>query len=139
MLGASHAAYTNRLHELARLVPHLVIPEAMEPKTIQKAVKLASTLTDEALKNGPIKKNPEKRGNGGNLVRIGMEGSITRGLEREMILLQPQTLLGEVTWVRHPSVPLVAIIIYLRHLIVVVSTVTAHDILLGIVEWCLGM
>ncbi|GJZ24472.1 putative reverse transcriptase domain-containing protein [Tanacetum coccineum] len=32
-------------------------------KTIQKAVQLAGTLTDEALRNGSIKKNPEKRGN----------------------------------------------------------------------------
>ncbi|GKF81434.1 hypothetical protein Tco_0240036 [Tanacetum coccineum] len=28
MVGASHAAYTNRFHELARLVPHLVTPES---------------------------------------------------------------------------------------------------------------
>ncbi|GJR47642.1 hypothetical protein Tco_1315745 [Tanacetum coccineum] len=38
---------------------------ATEPKTIQKAVQIAGTLTDEALRNGSIKKNPEKRGNGG--------------------------------------------------------------------------
>ncbi|GKE77533.1 hypothetical protein Tco_1543653, partial [Tanacetum coccineum] len=58
MVGAGHAAYTDRFHELARLVPHLVTPEsrmieryvyglapqirgmvaAIEPKTIQKAV-----------------------------------------------------------------------------------------------------
>ncbi|GJV98720.1 reverse transcriptase domain-containing protein [Tanacetum coccineum] len=58
MVGAGHAAYTDRFHELARLVPHLVTPEsrmieryvyglalqirgmvaATEPKTIQKAV-----------------------------------------------------------------------------------------------------
>ncbi|GKB05836.1 hypothetical protein Tco_0834031 [Tanacetum coccineum] len=57
MVGASHAAYTDRFHELARLVPYLVTPKsrkiqmyvyglaphirgivaAMEPKTIQKA------------------------------------------------------------------------------------------------------
>ncbi|GKE05694.1 putative reverse transcriptase domain-containing protein, partial [Tanacetum coccineum] len=57
MVGAGHAAYTDRFHELARLVPHLVTPKgkrikryvyglalqiqgivaAMEPKTIQKA------------------------------------------------------------------------------------------------------
>ncbi|GKG56284.1 hypothetical protein Tco_0577359, partial [Tanacetum coccineum] len=37
---------------------------ATEPKTIQKAMQIASTLTDEALRNGTIKKNPEKRGNG---------------------------------------------------------------------------
>nr|GEU85672.1 reverse transcriptase domain-containing protein [Tanacetum cinerariifolium] len=37
---------------------------ATEPKTIQKAVQIAGTLTNETLKNGSIKKNPEKRGNG---------------------------------------------------------------------------
>nr|GEW92132.1 hypothetical protein [Tanacetum cinerariifolium] len=69
--------------ELARLVPHLVTPEGKrieryvyvialqiqgmvvttKPKTIQKAVQIADTLTDEALRNGSIKKNPKKRGN----------------------------------------------------------------------------
>ncbi|GKF78102.1 reverse transcriptase domain-containing protein [Tanacetum coccineum] len=38
---------------------------ATEPKTIQKAVQLAGTLIDEALRNGSIKKNPKKRGNRG--------------------------------------------------------------------------
>ncbi|GJR33818.1 reverse transcriptase domain-containing protein [Tanacetum coccineum] len=56
MVGAGHAAYTNRFHELARLVPHLVTP---------KSKKLAGTLTNEALRNGSIKKNLEKRGNVG--------------------------------------------------------------------------
>ncbi|GKD19611.1 putative reverse transcriptase domain-containing protein, partial [Tanacetum coccineum] len=65
MVRAGHAAYTDRFHELARLVPHLVTPEATEPKTIQKAVQIDGTLTDEALRNGSIKKNHEKRGNGG--------------------------------------------------------------------------
>ncbi|GKG34285.1 hypothetical protein Tco_0436981, partial [Tanacetum coccineum] len=37
----------------------------MEPKTIQKVVQLAGTLTDEALRNGSIKKNLEKIGNVG--------------------------------------------------------------------------
>ncbi|GJT88148.1 putative reverse transcriptase domain-containing protein [Tanacetum coccineum] len=84
MIEASHAAYTDRFYELARLVPHLVTPKgkkieryvyglalqirgmvaATDPKTIQKAVQLADTLTDEALRNGSIKKNPKKRGNG---------------------------------------------------------------------------
>ncbi|GJY71988.1 putative reverse transcriptase domain-containing protein [Tanacetum coccineum] len=36
---------------------------ATKRKTIQKAVQISGTLTDEALKNGSIKKNPEKRGN----------------------------------------------------------------------------
>ncbi|GJY87799.1 reverse transcriptase domain-containing protein [Tanacetum coccineum] len=85
MVGAGHAAYTDRFHKLARLVPHLVTPKgkrieryvyglalqirgmvaAMELKTIQKAVQIAGTLTDEALRNGSIKKNLEKRGNRG--------------------------------------------------------------------------
>ncbi|GJS89478.1 reverse transcriptase domain-containing protein [Tanacetum coccineum] len=85
MVRADHAAYTDRFHELARLVPHLVTPEgkrieryvygltpqirgivvATEPQTIQKAMQIAGTLTDEALRNGSIKKNPGKRGNEG--------------------------------------------------------------------------
>ncbi|GJV83242.1 putative reverse transcriptase domain-containing protein [Tanacetum coccineum] len=82
---ASHAAYTDRFHELARLVPHLVTSEnrrieryvyglapqirgmvaATEPSIIQKAVQIVGTLTDEALRNGSIKKNPQKKGNRG--------------------------------------------------------------------------
>ncbi|GKD49814.1 putative reverse transcriptase domain-containing protein, partial [Tanacetum coccineum] len=48
MVGAGHAAYTDRFHELARLVPHLI----------------SGALTDEAVRNGSIKK-VEKRGNMG--------------------------------------------------------------------------
>ncbi|GJV91765.1 putative reverse transcriptase domain-containing protein [Tanacetum coccineum] len=82
MVGAGHAAYTDRFHELARLVPHLVTPESRmikryvyglapqirrmvavtEPKTIQKAVQIYGALNDEAMRNGSIKK-VEKRGN----------------------------------------------------------------------------
>ncbi|GJT10811.1 putative reverse transcriptase domain-containing protein [Tanacetum coccineum] len=47
MVGAGHAAYTNRFHELDRLVPHLVTPES---RMIER--------------NGSIKK-VEKRGNVG--------------------------------------------------------------------------
>ncbi|GKE24878.1 putative reverse transcriptase domain-containing protein, partial [Tanacetum coccineum] len=65
MVEAGHAAYTDRFHELSRLVPHLVTLEATEPKTIQKAVQIAGTLTDEALRNGSFKKNLKKRGNRG--------------------------------------------------------------------------
>ncbi|GJW46682.1 putative reverse transcriptase domain-containing protein [Tanacetum coccineum] len=84
MVRAGHAVYTNRFHELARLVLHLVTPKsrkieryvygidpqicgmvaATEPKTIQKAVQISSALTDEAVRNGSIKK-VEKRGNMG--------------------------------------------------------------------------
>ncbi|GJT52120.1 putative reverse transcriptase domain-containing protein [Tanacetum coccineum] len=84
MVWAGHTAYTDRLHELARLVPHLVTPEsrmieryvyglapqicgmvaAIEPKTIQKVVQISGALTDEAMRNGSIKK-VEKRENVG--------------------------------------------------------------------------
>ncbi|GJT08996.1 reverse transcriptase domain-containing protein [Tanacetum coccineum] len=50
-----HAAYTHRFHELAMLVPHLVTPESRM---------IESALTDEAVRNGSIKKL-EKRGNVG--------------------------------------------------------------------------
>ncbi|GJS62537.1 putative reverse transcriptase domain-containing protein [Tanacetum coccineum] len=84
MVGAGHAAYTDRFHELARLVPHLVTPEsrmieryvyglapqirgmvaATEPKTIQKVVQISGALTDEAVRNRLIKK-VKKRGDVG--------------------------------------------------------------------------
>ncbi|GKA46595.1 hypothetical protein Tco_0739478 [Tanacetum coccineum] len=53
------------LHILIGLMNWLGMVAATKPKTIQKAVQIADTLTDEALSNGSIKKNPEKRGNGG--------------------------------------------------------------------------
>nr|GEU57312.1 hypothetical protein [Tanacetum cinerariifolium] len=82
MVEVGHAAYTDRFHELARLVPHLVTPKSRkietyvyglalqirrmvvvtEPKTKQKAVQISGALTDEAVRNGSIKK-VEKRGN----------------------------------------------------------------------------
>ncbi|GJY87726.1 putative reverse transcriptase domain-containing protein [Tanacetum coccineum] len=48
MVGAGHAAYTDKFHDLARLVPYLI----------------SGALTDEAVRNGSIKK-VEKRGNVG--------------------------------------------------------------------------
>nr|GEW64680.1 hypothetical protein [Tanacetum cinerariifolium] len=82
---AGYAAYTNRFHELSRLVPHLVTLEnkrieryiygldphilgmvvAMKPTTIRKAMQIAGTPTDEAIRNGSLKKNHEKKGNSG--------------------------------------------------------------------------
>ncbi|GJS97130.1 putative reverse transcriptase domain-containing protein [Tanacetum coccineum] len=59
MVGAGHAAYTDRFHELARLVPHLVTPES---RMIERYI--SGALTDEAVRNGSIKK-VEKRGNVG--------------------------------------------------------------------------
>nr|GEV00380.1 hypothetical protein [Tanacetum cinerariifolium] len=35
MVGAGHAAYTDRFHELARLVPHLVTPESRKIKRLK--------------------------------------------------------------------------------------------------------
>ncbi|GJX16289.1 putative reverse transcriptase domain-containing protein [Tanacetum coccineum] len=84
MVGVGHAAYTDRFHELATLVPHLVTPKSRmikryvyglalqirrmvavtEPKTMQKAVQVSGALTDEAMGNGSINK-VEKRGNVG--------------------------------------------------------------------------
>ncbi|GJZ71581.1 putative reverse transcriptase domain-containing protein [Tanacetum coccineum] len=57
MVGAGHAAYTDRFHELARLVPHLVTPES---RMIERYI--SGALTDQATRNGSIKKF-EKRGN----------------------------------------------------------------------------
>nr|GEW13177.1 putative reverse transcriptase domain-containing protein [Tanacetum cinerariifolium] len=111
MVGAIHDAYTDRFHELARLVPHLVTPEsrkikryvyglapqirgmvaATEPKTMQKAVQISGALTGEAVRNGSIKK-VEKRGNVGEPSKDKMVGMIIRGLGLEMILLLSQTL-----------------------------------------------
>nr|GEV09310.1 reverse transcriptase domain-containing protein [Tanacetum cinerariifolium] len=82
MVEVGHAAYTDRFHELARLVPHLVTLKSRkieryvyglalqiygtvattEPKTMQKAVQISGVLTDEAVRNGSIKK-ADKRGN----------------------------------------------------------------------------
>nr|GEW06420.1 hypothetical protein [Tanacetum cinerariifolium] len=84
MVGAGHATYTDMFHELARLVPYLVTLEsrkidrymyglasqnhrmvtAIEPKTMQKAVQISGVLTDEAVKNGSIKKVKKRRNAG---------------------------------------------------------------------------
>ncbi|GKB58966.1 reverse transcriptase domain-containing protein, partial [Tanacetum coccineum] len=77
MVGAGHAAYTDRFHKLSRLFPHLVTSEnkrieryiyglalqictmvaVTEPTTIQSAVLKARMLTDEAIRNGLLRKN----------------------------------------------------------------------------------
>ncbi|GKA76043.1 putative reverse transcriptase domain-containing protein [Tanacetum coccineum] len=81
MVGANHAAYMDRFHELAKLVPHLVTPEsarikryvaglapeirgmlkATQPTTIQNAILRAGILTDEAISCGTFLKSNEKR------------------------------------------------------------------------------
>ncbi|GJS40836.1 putative reverse transcriptase domain-containing protein [Tanacetum coccineum] len=81
MVGANHAAYTDRFHELAKLVPHLVTPKsslikryiaglapeirgmlrATQPTTIQTAILRAGILTNEAVSCGTLTKNSDKR------------------------------------------------------------------------------
>ncbi|GJW40230.1 putative reverse transcriptase domain-containing protein [Tanacetum coccineum] len=81
MVEANHAAYTDRFHELAKLVPHLVTPEssyikryiaglaleiqgmlqATQPTTIHSAILRAGILTDEAVSFGTLTKGNKKR------------------------------------------------------------------------------
>ncbi|GKB17305.1 putative reverse transcriptase domain-containing protein [Tanacetum coccineum] len=99
MVGVGHAAYTDRFHELARLVPHLVTPEtkrieryiyglalqirgmvaSTEPPTIQNAILKAGVLTDEAVKNGSLKISGERRGDGEESSK---EGNVKGGNKR---------------------------------------------------------
>nr|GEW57342.1 putative reverse transcriptase domain-containing protein [Tanacetum cinerariifolium] len=81
MVGANHAGYTDRFHELAKLVPHLVTLEssrikryiaglaleiremlrATRPTIIQSAILRAGILTDEVVSFGTLTKGNEKR------------------------------------------------------------------------------
>ncbi|GJV26639.1 reverse transcriptase domain-containing protein [Tanacetum coccineum] len=58
MVGAGHSAYTDRFHELARPVPHLVTPET---KRIERYI---YGLAPQILRNGSLKRSGERRGNG---------------------------------------------------------------------------
>ncbi|GJT04727.1 putative reverse transcriptase domain-containing protein [Tanacetum coccineum] len=58
MIGANHAGYMDRFHELAKLVSHLVTPESAR---IKSAILKAGILTDEAVSNGTLTKGSEKR------------------------------------------------------------------------------
>ncbi|GKE25004.1 hypothetical protein Tco_1436516 [Tanacetum coccineum] len=91
MVGVGHVAYTERFHELSRLVLHLVTPEnkriesyiyslalqiramvaATEITTIQSVVLKAGMLTDEAIRNEALKKVTKKRVNSGEPSRDG--------------------------------------------------------------------
>ncbi|GJR00802.1 putative reverse transcriptase domain-containing protein [Tanacetum coccineum] len=81
MVGANHVTYTDRFHELAKLVPHLVTPESSrikkyihglapqirgmlrvtQPTTIQSAILTAGILNDEAIRCGTLTKGNDKR------------------------------------------------------------------------------
>ncbi|GJT74751.1 putative reverse transcriptase domain-containing protein [Tanacetum coccineum] len=94
MIGANHAGYTDRFHELAKLVPHLVTPEsarikrymaglapeiqgmlkATQPATIQSAILKAGILTDEAVSNGTLTKGSKKRKSVDEPAKVGGSG-----------------------------------------------------------------
>nr|GEU68421.1 putative reverse transcriptase domain-containing protein [Tanacetum cinerariifolium] len=77
MVRVGHSVYTDRFHELARLVPHLVTTEtkrieryiyglapqisrmvaATKPHTIQSVILKARVLTDKAVRNGSLKRS----------------------------------------------------------------------------------
>ncbi|GJW95454.1 putative reverse transcriptase domain-containing protein [Tanacetum coccineum] len=81
MVGDNHADYTDRFHELGKLVPRLVTPESLRIKryiaglapeirgmlratqltTIQSVILRAGILTDEAVSCGTLTKGNEKR------------------------------------------------------------------------------
>ncbi|GJS90655.1 putative reverse transcriptase domain-containing protein [Tanacetum coccineum] len=81
MVGANHVAYTDRFHELAKLVPHLVTPEssrikryingldpqiygmlrATQPNTIQSAILTTRILIDKVVRCGTLTKGNDKR------------------------------------------------------------------------------
>ncbi|GJZ71824.1 putative reverse transcriptase domain-containing protein [Tanacetum coccineum] len=81
MVGANHAMYTDRFHELAKLVPHLVTLESScikryiaglapeirgmlrvtQPTAFQSEILRAGILTDEAVSCGTLTKGNEKR------------------------------------------------------------------------------
>ncbi|GKF32598.1 reverse transcriptase domain-containing protein, partial [Tanacetum coccineum] len=54
MVGANHATYTDRFHELDKLVPHLVTPELSR-------FKRAGILTNKAVSCGTLTKGNEKK------------------------------------------------------------------------------
>ncbi|GJR60893.1 reverse transcriptase domain-containing protein [Tanacetum coccineum] len=66
MVGAGHAAYTDRFHELARLVPYLA---TLKSRKIERYVySLAPQIRRMAVRNGSIKK-VKKRGNVGEPIK----------------------------------------------------------------------
>ncbi|GKA07185.1 hypothetical protein Tco_0686409 [Tanacetum coccineum] len=58
MVGANHVAYTDRFHELAKLVPHLVTPESSH---IKRAISTVVILTDKAVCCETMTKGNDKR------------------------------------------------------------------------------
>ncbi|GKA00699.1 putative reverse transcriptase domain-containing protein [Tanacetum coccineum] len=102
MNRANHAGYTDRFHELAKLVPHLVTPESARIKrymtglapeirgmlkatqlsTIQSATLKAGILTDEAISNGTLTKGSEKRKSVDEPAKVGGSGKDVKKAKR---------------------------------------------------------
>ncbi|GJW53293.1 putative reverse transcriptase domain-containing protein [Tanacetum coccineum] len=82
MVGGNHTAYTDRFHELARLVPHMVTPEchaSYKRVFLLNEVLRAGILTDEAISYGTLSKGSEKRKVGNQLAIEGNHGSRNNG------------------------------------------------------------
>ncbi|GKC44578.1 putative reverse transcriptase domain-containing protein [Tanacetum coccineum] len=114
MVRVGHASYTNRFHELARLVPYLVTQEsrmiemyvydlalqireivaATEPKTIQKVVQISGSLTDEAMRNGSIKKEERIR-----VLGLSVPPA-TPTMHPEGLVAHASTITAQITWQR---------------------------------------
>ncbi|GJV75707.1 putative reverse transcriptase domain-containing protein [Tanacetum coccineum] len=70
MVGANHAAYTDRFHELAKLVPHLVTPESSRIKRVHADIKGSDKRkgVDEPNKTGGFWKDNKKAKTGTGFV-----------------------------------------------------------------------
>nr|GEX50526.1 reverse transcriptase domain-containing protein [Tanacetum cinerariifolium] len=112
MVGAGHAAYTDRFHELARLVPHLVTPES---RMIER--------------NGSIKK-VKKRGN------MGEPSKDKNGRDDNK---RTKTVNIFATTVFGPSVPPATPTMHPEGLVAHASTVIARVIWQRIVKVCRGI
>ncbi|GJY36712.1 putative reverse transcriptase domain-containing protein, partial [Tanacetum coccineum] len=133
MVGAGHAAYTDRFHELARLVPHLVTPKS---RKIERYI--SGALTDEAVRNGSIKK-VEKRGNVGEPSKDKNGRDDNKRTRNGNAFATTANLSEERIWVLGLSVPLATPTMHQEGHVALASTVTARVIWQRIVEACRGM
>nr|GEU42964.1 hypothetical protein [Tanacetum cinerariifolium] len=132
------------MKEEYRPIPHLVTPETKrikrniyvlalqicrmvvttEPRTIQNAILKAEVLTEEAIRNGSLKRSGERKGDDRESSKEGMLRVIIRELGLGRYSPQSPTLLGRSTQVRHPNVPTAVFTISSRRLVVEPSTKT---------------
>nr|GEY41478.1 hypothetical protein [Tanacetum cinerariifolium] len=77
-----------------------------EPTTIQKVVQKAGTLTDEAFRNGSLKRNPKRRENGGEPNRDKNGKDDNKRIRIGMLLLQPLTRIVNPVNARNPTASL---------------------------------